>query len=337
MKAHEIDLLMYKGSFPNDEIPRQLIETHISWVIICNYYTYKIKKSIVCSFLDFSSVEKRYLYCKREIELNQRIAGNMYIDVMSVVENSGVFSIGRECGSKIDYAVRMRTMDTDKQMNVLLEKNMVTCGHIIALARKIAGFHQQTHVIYSPNRINIQQKFSELANEVNFLKSYIDIDTLNIIAESVHFFGAFIRRCHQFLYGRLKAGFYRDCHGDLHTRNIFLLPEPLPFDCIEFNDEYREIDVLNEVAFLCMDLDFFGRQDLSDLFLREYNTNFPMMTSPQDRQLFSVLQKLSRQHPGQSKQSKAKERNVKRSSRRVHCRCREILAVDEVLSGGTKN
>ena len=74
---------------------------------------------------------------------------------------------------------------------------------------------------------------------------------------------------------RLKEGFYRDGHGDLHSRNIFLLAEPVPFDCIEFNDDFRQIDVLNEVAFLCMDLEAFGRQDLSDCFLESYNALFP--------------------------------------------------------------
>ena len=85
---------------------------------------------------------------------------------------------------------------------------------------------------------------------------------------------------------RLQAGFIRDCHGDLHTRNIFLLPDPQPFDCIEFNEDYRQIDVLNEVAFLCMDLDALGRSDLSDLFIQNYNQLFPTIKTPEDHQLF---------------------------------------------------
>ncbi len=85
---------------------------------------------------------------------------------------------------------------------------------------------------------------------------------------------------------RLKSGFFRDCHGDLHTRNIFLLPEPQPFDCIEFNDDYRQIDTLNEVAFLCMDLDAMGRQDLSEVFIKHYNRLFTVMRNEEERKLF---------------------------------------------------
>src|SRR5690606_904967 len=90
----------------------------------------------------------------------------------------------------------------------------------------------------------------------------------------------------QLMTDRLENGFYRDCHGDLHSRNIFLLPQPVPFDCIEFNDELRQIDVLNEVAFLCMDLDAFGRHDLSETFLSHYNQFFPAMKTPEERALF---------------------------------------------------
>jgi aminoglycoside phosphotransferase family enzyme len=85
---------------------------------------------------------------------------------------------------------------------------------------------------------------------------------------------------------RVSNNFIRDCHGDLHSRNIFLLPEPVPFDCLEFNDKLRHIDVLNEIAFLCMDLDAFERYDLSALFFDEYNRLFPIVNTEEDRNLF---------------------------------------------------
>jgi aminoglycoside phosphotransferase family enzyme len=84
---------------------------------------------------------------------------------------------------------------------------------------------------------------------------------------------------------RLKAGYIRDCHGDLHSRNIFLLHTPQVFDCIEFNDDYRQIDVLNDIAFLCMDLDAFGRKDFSDFFLDCYDQLFSTIKTAQDRKL----------------------------------------------------
>jgi aminoglycoside phosphotransferase family enzyme len=84
----------------------------------------------------------------------------------------------------------------------------------------------------------------------------------------------------------MQNGFVRDCHGDLHSRNIFFMPEPQPFDCIEFNDDFRKIDVLSEIAFLCMDLETFGRQDLADLFVAHYQSLYPAMQTKEDKLLF---------------------------------------------------
>lgn len=86
---------------------------------------------------------------------------------------------------------------------------------------------------------------------------------------------------------RVAEGFYRDGHGDLHTGNIFLLPAPEPFDCIEFNDSFRYIDVLNDIAFTAMDLDAHGRPDLSSLFIRAYQDEFPVIVDTRDEQLFT--------------------------------------------------
>lgn len=114
----------------------------------------------------------------------------------------------------------------------------------------------------------------------------IDINASDIISRAIEISDRFIQKNKELLANRLKAGFFRDCHGDLHSRNIFLLSSPQPFDCIEFNDDYRQIDVLNEVAFLCMDLDAFGRKDLSDLFLTSYNNLFTSIKTDDDYTLF---------------------------------------------------
>jgi aminoglycoside phosphotransferase family enzyme len=95
-----------------------------------------------------------------------------------------------------------------------------------------------------------------------------------LIEKAIKISDNFIEHSQPVFQRRMQKGFVRDCHGDLHSRNIFLLSEPQPFDCIEFNDEFRAIDVLNEIAFLCMDLEAFGRRDLADLFLENYNQFF---------------------------------------------------------------
>jgi aminoglycoside phosphotransferase family enzyme len=286
MTKEQINKLLLEGRFPESSGRPELIETHISWVFLCDQFVYKIKKPICYSFLDFSTLEKRKYYCEREIELNLRLTDNIYLDVQMVKKTSGQFFIGHERGEIIDYAVRMRKLDKNKQMDKLLLSNEVTSTDIQNLAMKVADFHKNTDIIYQKNFLDVQEKFNDLAAEKDYLPDNLSTDSSVIISRAIETSNIFIEKNKELLAARLKAGFFRDCHGDLHSRNIFLLPAPQPFDCIEFNDDYRQIDVLNEVAFLCMDLDAFGRQDLSGLFLKCYNDLFPSIKTGADRKLF---------------------------------------------------
>ncbi|QEC69186.1 hypothetical protein FRZ67_18405 [Panacibacter ginsenosidivorans] len=286
MTKEQINKLLLEGSFPEDLSRPELIETHISWVFLCNRLVYKIKKPIHYSFLDFSTIEARKYYCEREVELNRRLSDDMYLDVQTVRESSGNVFIGEKDGVIIDHAVRMRKMDREKQMDLLLASNKVTQSDIQHLAEKIASFHKRANIIYEKDILDVQKKFNDLGAEKDYLGEYLNSNSSIIISQAIDMSYAFMERNKDLVAARLKAGYFRDCHGDLHSRNIFLLPSPLPFDCIEFNDDYRQIDVLNEIAFLCMDLDAFGRQDLSDLFLSCYNDFFPSIKTEKDRKLF---------------------------------------------------
>lgn len=286
MTKQEIDKLCREGRFPENTIQPELVETHISWVVLCNKFAYKIKKPVHYSFLDFSTLEKRKYYCEREIELNRRLTENIYIGVQPIKQAAGKMYIGEGEGDLIDYAVQMRKIDRTRQMDILLEKNKVIDTDIEKLAKKIAAFHRHAEVIYNKDVMDIPVKFEDLAAEKEFLNQHLEIDSSGIIDRAMTTSGNFTRSNRQHLADRIKDGFTRDCHGDLHSRNIFLLEDPQPFDCIEFSDDIRQIDVLNEIAFLCMDLDAYERHDLSDLFLRRYNHFFPSMQIRLDEMLF---------------------------------------------------
>lgn len=286
MTSEQVNKLLLEGIFPGTASNRELIETHISWVIMSGKYVYKIKKPLKYSFLDFSTLELRKHFCEREIELNKRLTENIYVDVQPVRESKGYLSIGREEDTIIDFAVRMKKQDRSKQMNVLLSNNKVTMPDIRRLAEKIAFFHKEAKVIFEKDLQSLQLEFNDLGSQKEFLSNTLDADISNAISSAIKTSDAFLKNNEHLLAARLKSGFYRDCHGDLHTRNIFLLPSPQPFDCIEFNDDFRQIDVLSEVAFLCMDLDAFGRHDLSDYFISSYNSIFQIITTGQERNLF---------------------------------------------------
>jgi aminoglycoside phosphotransferase family enzyme len=286
MTQEQISSLVLKGEFPETTHERELVETHISWVIICDQFVYKIKKPVQYSFLDFSTLELRKFFCEREIELNRRLTDNIYIDVQPICEWRGRLIMGGKEGTITDYAVRMYKQDRDRQMDRLLLQNKVSDSDIKNLAEKIALFHKGAEIIYKKDFLDIQGKFNDLEKEKKFLEENIGVRSSDIITHAIKTSDTFMERNKELLAQRLNAGYSRNCHGDLHSRNIFLLPDPQPFDCIEFNDDIRQIDVLNEVAFLCMDLDGFDRKDLSDLFIKYYNQFFPTMMTDADRQLF---------------------------------------------------
>lgn len=236
--------------------------------------------------MDFSTLEKRKYYCERELQLNRRLAPDIYLEVVSVCRSSDLKLSINNTGTVIDYAVKMLRLDNEKQMDVLLRKGKVSQEDIQILADVIGRFHQNCTIITTQDVLKIGWKFNDLGLEKSFLQESLGTWSSELIeadmVQSDNFLSANIALLKQ----RLKGGMFRDGHGDLHTRNIFLLTAPVIFDCIEFNDEYRQIDMLNEVAFLCMDLDSFGRQDLSARLLEHYLKYFQVSLSRQERNLF---------------------------------------------------
>ncbi|RTE55212.1 hypothetical protein EHW67_01200 [Arenibacter aquaticus] len=289
MTKEQISKLIVQGGFPDDSLERKLLETHISWVILGDQFVYKIKKPIKYSFLDFSTLSKRKHFCLREIELNKRFSNGIYLGVLPIREYKGTYALGSSEGKVIDYAVKMIKMDPQKQMDILVLGNKVRVADMQKLAGIIVDFHKGAVIIKDKNVLDVANKFNDLEAEKEFLSQNIDDKMGEVIDWAIKLSNAFLKSYKPLMEARLQSGFYRDCHGDLHCRNIFLLPEPQPFDCIEFNDDYRHIDLLNEVAFLCMDLDALDRSDLSKSFITQYNSLFPIIRNEREKMLFDYF------------------------------------------------
>jgi aminoglycoside phosphotransferase family enzyme len=181
----------------------------------------------------------------------------------------------------------MKRMRGDKRMDVLLTQNKVDPARISLLAKQVANFHQSAEII--KNDFN-QEQAKELFNDLNSVHEVVlqefEPDFSAAIPQLISFSDDFLKR-HAGRFGeRNKQGFKRDVHGDLHSGNIFLYKDPIIFDCIEFQDAFRQIDILYEIAFLCMDLEFFGRKDLSDLFLEEYDAILTCFPKEEDKEIF---------------------------------------------------
>lgn len=285
MTSDEIDELIDNCSFPDTCNNVELKETHISWVILTDNHAFKIKRPVKFSFADFSTLEKRKYFCHREVELNRRLAPNMYHGVFPVYENQ--LSTNNGDNQIKDYAVKMERMDSSKEMDRMLRNDEVTTEDISKIASIIARFHNNASIIRNTFDVtHFQELYADILSVNHFVEKAMGPKWKKIIEENVEASDKFLNRNRDFLNQRVISGFVRDCHGDLNAKNIFLYKEPVIFDCIEFSDELRHIDVLNDIAFFCVDLDFFGRSDFSDMFYDKYLDAYGTLENGNAHQLF---------------------------------------------------
>lgn len=250
----------------------ELLETHISYVILTGPFAYKIKKPVDLQFLDFSTLEKRRHYCHEEVRLNRRTAPQLYLDVTPITGSVGAPVLGGP-GPAIEYAVRMRQFPQDVLLDRLLAQGAVHPSHIDGLARQVAEFHARIAVadaaspFGTPERVHqpAQENFRQIGERIRTPEDRAVLAQLQAWTEHEH-----AARLQDFQ-RRKERGFIRECHGDMHAGNMVLLDDRITvFDCIEFSENLRWIDVMNEAAFLVMDLTDRGRPDLAHRFLNAY-------------------------------------------------------------------
>ncbi len=288
MTIEQIHRIVSEGLFPDTKLGVSLLETHISWVILTNAFAFKIKKPVHFDFLDFSTLELRRHFCEEEYRLNTRLAPQMYIGVVPVSENG----IGDTESPPLDYAVQMHRMDDSMEMDKLLMAGAVAFSDLENLAVLLAAFHLQ-HRLAAEHPYHPEQDAHDFAGlfplESDLAALPVaDAERLRIWANTIP---AFLAKQSPRLEARLRSGFWIEGHGDLHSRNIFLPKNtaPIVFDCLEFNPQFRRMDVLNELAFLCMDLEFYNRKDLSNAFLERYKRAWACFEKPEDTLLFTYF------------------------------------------------
>jgi len=250
----------------------QVIETHISWVILTGEYAYKIKKSIDLGFLNFSTLEKRKHFCQLELQLNSRLAPNYYLDVIPITGSYENPNVNGE-GSAIEYALKMVEFPQHAELDRELEADNLDTNKMNRIAEKIAEFHKKIHIADEKDSFGDFAKIHQsVLNTYNSIFEQIDDEKIVHRVESLlEWSSSENERLKPVLIQRKLHGYIRECHGDLHLRNIAIVnDEVVAFDCIEFNEDLRWNDVISEIAFLVMDLDDHNRSDLANCFLNRY-------------------------------------------------------------------
>ncbi|MFZ2898795.1 MAG: hypothetical protein WA004_09250 [Saprospiraceae bacterium] len=288
MTRAQIESIVNHHAYPDSAGPATLIETHGNWVVLSDHFAFKIKKNIKFSFLDYSSREKRQFFCERELELNRRLTRNIYLRVLPICETeTGPRILEKPEGPLLDHALQMVRMDEEYHMAHMLDKGQVKPEHIRQIARQLALFHQSAEKIrFTVNWQDLLEDFSDIRSTRSWVEKHLGHREAALQDAIISGVGRFLQRMAPHLQYRNNRGFTVDGHGDLHSRNIFLLDEPVFFDCIEFNDHFRRLDVLDEVAFLFMDLFYHRRPDLAESLLNEYLQAYPVIEGPPDMALF---------------------------------------------------
>ena len=261
--------------------PIRLMQTHVSYVLLTGDYVYKLKKPVNFGFLDYSSLEKREHFCQEELRLNEKGAGSLYLGVVPICESAGKYEIDGE-GETAEYAVKMQQFPQSALLSEQFEQGQFDEEKVRSLAKTIAQFHRETrtddHIRSYGTVEKIRAAFDENYEQtVGFTGGSTGGDavdkpqTQRQFDETKAYTDNFFETRQDLLAQRLERDRIRACHGDLHLGNICEWnDEILLFDCIEFNEPFRFVDVMYDIAYVVMDLEMAGRKDLANAFINQY-------------------------------------------------------------------
>jgi hypothetical protein len=253
------------------------LQTHISHIFLTGSRAYKLKKPVDLGFLDFSDLESRVHYCREEVELNRRLAPQVYLGVRAVVRRGEGLALAplEEAGEGLcEPVVEMEQMDRSRQMDRLLRRGEVDQDQVRGLARLLADFYaraaggEEVARFGRPAQVafNVEENFRQT-------EDYQEVTVAPARWRAIRDYQlGFLDQRRKLLLRRVEEGRVKDGHGDLHSGNIVLPMEgrPVVFDCIEFNQRLRYQDTACDLGFLAMDLDYHGRPELSRALVEEY-------------------------------------------------------------------
>jgi aminoglycoside phosphotransferase family enzyme/predicted kinase len=266
---------------PADDI--ELIQTHVSFVILAGDFAYKIKKQLDLRFLDYSTLERRRRMCEEEVRLNRRLCSDAYLGVSSIVRSDDRFVVD-DPGVAVEYAVKMLRMPQDRMLPQLIAHGAATPADIARVARVVAAFHRVAETSdyiasfggVDTLRTNWHENFEQTDAQIGRTIGVARRDAIRRYVEG------FLISNEELIAARAASGRVRDCHGDLRSDSIVVGDDGsvCVMDCIEFSDRIRFGDIASDVAFLAMDLEFRERVDLADEFVAAYLGEMPDETLP---------------------------------------------------------
>ena len=265
--------LMRPEAYPHPVDAVELVTTHVSWVLLAGDYAYKIKRPVRYPFVDLTSIERRRFLCEEELRLNRRFAPELYIDLCKIIARDGAARIevqgpmtltasGSSGQTTVEYAVRMRRFSRTDELDRLLDAHRVEPHELDTFGRELAQMHARLPAAPAssswgrPEEVSAQllRNLLECADAGGVFCSSQGVLALREPLQSR------LTAAESWMAARRSSGRIRECHGDLHSRNIVRVRERLTaFDCLEYEPAMRWIDTADEIAFLASDLKARGR------------------------------------------------------------------------------
>jgi aminoglycoside phosphotransferase family enzyme/predicted kinase len=262
--------LQTPDAYPDDTTSVELIETHISWVFLTDRFAYKLKKPVQFEFLDFSTPELRHEACRHEVALNRRLSPGVYLGVIPLARTSlGTLTVDAE-GEPVDWLVKMKRLPADAALDVMIRDGTIAAPAIERLAETLSDFYQNLPPVtltVEDYRHSIERHVAANRNELAARTHHLD----RPVVQRVHSAQlCVLRLTPELLDDRVRNGRIVEGHGDLRPEHVYFSPSPLVIDCIEFNREFRVLDVIDELAFLGMECDFLGADGIAAPIFQRY-------------------------------------------------------------------
>jgi aminoglycoside phosphotransferase family enzyme/predicted kinase len=265
-----IAALLVPERYPHPADRVELVETHASWLLLAGDFAYKIKKPVTLPFLDYGTLARREACCRAELALNRRLAPELYLDVVAIGGSPKRPGFGEL--PAIEWAVRMRRFAESGRLDHVAARGELAPQQLSQLAATLVAFHQAAAVAAPGTRFGAPEPVLAAARE-NFteLRQLLPTHDQERIEYLAHWTEAeFAARAGDFA-ARKQGGFIREGHGDLHLGNLVLIDGRVtPFDCIEFNEDFRWNDPISEIAFVWIDLLDHGRPGLAAWLLNAW-------------------------------------------------------------------
>jgi aminoglycoside phosphotransferase family enzyme len=267
----KVAFLRQPGSYPEPTRQVVAVETHMSWVFLTDAFAYKLKKPVRTDYLDFSTLDARRLDCEAELRLNRRLAADVYLAVIPLLQaTDGQLGLHGE-GRPVDWLVKMRRLPAERMLDNLIRQRKVPQDAICSLARKLAAFYARA----TPEPIDAASYRQRLAGQIDESLRELSRPEFGLPVERVAGLAdaqrIFLHEQAALLDARVAQRRIVEGHGDVRPEHVCLLPEPVVIDCLEFKRDFRIVDPLDELGgYLALECERLGMPEVGTWLLTAY-------------------------------------------------------------------